>query len=227
MRNRVFIFTVMLGLVLVAAPVLAQNPTGTVTGRVMQDQGPLPGVTITASSPAMQGDQVAISGAEGQYIFRFLPPGEYTLTFALDGFATLEIPVLVSVAQSKTVDAQMYVEAIREEIMVTGDYETVSVGTQSNVTISADLIDSLPVARTMNSAVLLTPGTYGTGPSGNITISGAGSYENLFLVNGVVVNDNVRNTPYTLYIEDAIGRPRPPRRSSRPSTASSPAAWST
>ncbi len=204
MRNRSFIFTVVLGLVLVAAPLLAQNPTGTITGKVMQDDGPLPGATITASSPAMQGDKVAISGAQGQYIFRFLPPGQYTVTYALDGFQTLEMPVVVSVAQTKTVDASMYVESIREEIMVTGDYETVSVGTQSNVTINADLLNQLPSGRTMNAAVLLTPGTYATGPSNRITISGAASFENLFMVNGVTVNDNVRNTPYTLYIEDAI-----------------------
>ena len=204
MRNHGFILLTALACVLIAAPALAQNPTGTITGRVLQDEGPLPGVTITATSPSMQGQKTAISGADGEYIFVFLPPGQYTVTYALDGFRTLEMPVLVSTAQTKTVDASMYVEAIREEITVTGDYETVSVGTQSNVTISADLIDSLPSGRTMNAAVLLTPGTYATGPGGNISISGAASFENLFLVNGVVVNDNVRNTPYTLYIEDAI-----------------------
>jgi len=204
MRNRSLIFLAVLSCVLIAAPLLAQNPTGTITGRVMQDDAPLPGVTITATSPSMQGQKVAVSGAEGEYIFVFLPPGQYTVTYSLDGFRTLEMPVLVSAAQSKTVDASMYPEAIREEITVTGDYESVSVGTQSNVTIQSGLIDSLPVARTMNSAVLLTPGTYSTGPSGNITISGAQSYENLFLVNGVVVNENLRGQPFTLYIEDAI-----------------------
>ena len=204
MRPTLRFLLVLLGIVLVATPVLAQNPTGTITGRVLQDDGPLPGVTITATSPSMQGRKVAISGAEGEYIFVFLPPGQYTVTYALEGFRTLEMPVLVSAAQTKTVDASMYLEAIREEITVTGDYETVSVGTQSNVTISADLIDSLPTGRTINAAVLLTPGTFATGPNGNISISGAASFENLFLVNGVVVNDNVRSTPYDLYIEDAI-----------------------
>ncbi len=204
MRNRGFVFLAVLGCVLIAAPLLAQNPTGTITGRVLQDEGPLPGVTITATSPSMQGQKVAISGADGEYIFVFLPPGQYTVTYALDGFKTLEMPVVVSVAQTKTVDAKMYIEAIREEITVTGNYETVSVGTQSNVTMQADLIESLPVARTMNSAVLLTPGTFSTGPNNGITISGAQSYENLFLVNGVVVNENLRGQPFTLYIEDAV-----------------------
>ena len=35
----------------------------------------MPGVTVTADSPAMQGQKVAITGGEGEYIFRFLPPG--------------------------------------------------------------------------------------------------------------------------------------------------------
>jgi len=204
MRNRVFVFIVLLGCVLIAAPLLAQNPTGTVTGRVTHQDGAMPGVTIAADSPAMQGQKVAVTGEAGEYIFRFLPPGDYTFTYTLEGFTTLEIPVVVSVAQTKSIDVVMNVEAVREEIVVTGNYETVSVGTQSNVTIQGELMNALPIARTMGQAVLLTPGAYSTGPSGNISISGAQSFENLFLVNGVVINDNVRNTPYSLYIEDSV-----------------------
>ena len=206
MRNRAFIFIALLGCVLMAAPLLAQNPTGTITGRVTHQAGPMPGVTVTADSPSMQGQKVAITGNAGEYIFRFLPPGDYTISFALDGFHTLELPVVVAIAQTKTVDAEMYAEAIREEIVVTGNYETVSVGTQSNVTMQQSLVEALPVARNIDSAVLLTPGTGDTGPgSGDaITISGAASFENLFLVNGVVMNENLRGQPYDLYIEDAV-----------------------
>ena len=45
----------------------------------------MPGVTVTADSPAIQGQKVAITGGEGEYIFRFLPPGDFTVSFALDG----------------------------------------------------------------------------------------------------------------------------------------------
>ena len=93
MRNRAFIFVALLGCVLIAAPLLAQNPTGTIRGQVSHQDGPMPGVTVTADSPALQGQKVAITGGEGEYIFRFLPPGDYTISFALDGFHTLEFPV--------------------------------------------------------------------------------------------------------------------------------------
>ncbi len=40
--------------------------------------------------------------------------------------------------------------------------------------------------------------------SGAITISGAQSYENLYMVNGATIVHNLVGTPYDLFIEDAI-----------------------
>ncbi len=68
----------------------------------------------------------------------------------------------------------------------------------------SDLMEKLPVARTMQQAALLTPGVSNTGPSGAMSISGAASFENVFMVNGVVVQDNLRGTPFNLFIEDAL-----------------------
>ncbi|MCD4747749.1 MAG: TonB-dependent receptor [Thermoanaerobaculales bacterium] len=204
MRKFAFVFVVVAACLFMALPSFAQMPSGTLSGRVSQDGTALPGVTVMAESPSMQGQKTAITGATGDYMFRFLPPGDYTITFALDGFRTLEIPVRVSVAQSKTIDAAMYLEAMEEEIIVTGDYETVSTGVQSSVTIEQDLLEQLPIARTIQNAVLLTPGTSASGPNNNITISGSQSYENLYLINGVVVNENVRGQAQALYIEDAV-----------------------
>ena len=68
MRNRFFVSFVVLGCLLIVAPLLAQNPTGTITGRVLNQDGPLPGVTITANSPSMQGQKVAITGGSGECI---------------------------------------------------------------------------------------------------------------------------------------------------------------
>jgi outer membrane receptor protein involved in Fe transport len=62
----------------------------------------------------------------------------------------------------------------------------------------------LPLGRTIGAATLLAPGVTDNGPGGNIMISGALSYENLFLVNGVVVNENLRAQPRNVYIEDAV-----------------------
>ena len=68
-----------------------------------------------------------------------------------------------------------------------------------------DFIEKLPVARTFQQAALMTPGRREQrSESGAMSISGAASFENLFMVNGVVVQDNLRSTPLNLFIEDAL-----------------------
>ena len=57
--------------------------------------------------------------------------------------------------------------------------------------------------------MLLAPGVTNNGPGGNdrlpvIEIAGAPSYENLFLLNGVVLNENLRGQAFDLFIEDAV-----------------------
>src|SRR5258707_10005256 len=62
--------------------------TGTIRGVVHDDQGlAIPGVTVTVSSPALQGTRVATTDSSGSYVFATLPPGgDYTVKFDLSGF---------------------------------------------------------------------------------------------------------------------------------------------
>src|SRR5262249_44931274 len=50
----------------------------------------------------------------------------------------------------------------------------------------------------------LSPSVHATGPNGARVISGAMSFESQYNVNGVQVQDNLRGTPFSLFIEDAI-----------------------
>ena len=188
----------------VALPALAQIPTGTLTGRVTDGTAALPGVTITVTSPQLQGERNTVTSVNGDFVFRFLPPGEYTALFELSGFQTVQATIRVNAAQTAQLDAVMPMTRLTEEITVMGSYESISTSSQVATTFEKDFIEKLPVARTIGAAALLAAGVTNTGPSSNITISGAMSYENLFMVNGVVTQDNIRNTPLTLYIEDAV-----------------------
>jgi hypothetical protein len=91
-----------------------------------------------------------------------------------------------------------------ETVVVTATSETVSTGQAVSTTFEQTTVEKLPIARTINSAVALAPGVTQTGPAGNTVISGAQSYENLYLVNGVVVNENLRGQPFDMFIEDAL-----------------------
>ena len=62
----------------------------------------------------------------------------------------------------------------------------------------------LPTTRDINAAILKAPAVHPSGPNGSYSIAGAMSFESLYLVNGVNVNENLRGQANNLYIEDAV-----------------------
>lgn len=182
------------------------NPTGNITGKVTDPDGlMLPGVTVTAASPALQGVKTAVTSENGDYIIPFLPPGDYTVTFELSGFQSSQRSVAVVIGETLTIDLKLGLATVSETVEVTGTASTeIAPALTVASTYKAEAIELLPVGRTLNSAVLLAPGVQDNGPGGNIMISGAMSYENQFLVNGVVVNENLRGQAVLAFVEDAI-----------------------
>jgi hypothetical protein len=52
---------------LVSAPLLSEEPSGAIEGRVTdEDGGALPGVTVEAASPALPAPRVGVTGAAGE-----------------------------------------------------------------------------------------------------------------------------------------------------------------
>lgn len=187
------------------------NPTAKLSGRVSNEGQPLSGVLVTATSPNLQGERSTTTTANGDYLFPALPAGEYTVTFALEGLETATRTVRLGAAQASVLDTTLAVASIAEEIVVTGQLEVISQGSESAVTFSKTLVDELPTGRTVDEIVGLMPGVSTTGPGKvagtgqqSIVISGAPSFENLFLINGVVANENLRGQAFPLFIEDAV-----------------------
>jgi hypothetical protein len=200
---RILLAIVMLAVAHAAA---AQSTTGTISGRVTDAQGlAVPGATITAASSNLQGTRQTITSDNGDYILTLLPSGTYTLTFELSGFATQTRTVAVAPTQVVPLDAQMGLAAVTESVQVRGRSTGVFAGSAQVATnFTQELIASLPTARDLNATLQLAPSVHPTGPAGAYSIAGSQSFENLFLVNGVTVNENLRGQAYDLYIEDAI-----------------------
>src|SRR5512134_2147845 len=117
---RLIKIVVCLSLVLLAsaAPSSAQDFRGRINGTVTDNTGAvLPGVTVTASSPALIQPQVQVSGAEGDFRFIALPPGVYDITFELSGFQTVKREgVRVVINQTLSVDQQLQVATLQETV---------------------------------------------------------------------------------------------------------------
>lgn len=182
------------------------NPTGTLSGRVVDEQTlPIPGVTVTAASPALQGVRTATTSANGDFLMPFLAPGDYTITFELPGFTRVVRTERIRLGETTAVSQTLSVNTVAETVTVSaappGEFTTAA---QVSSTYRAELVESLPLNRTITGAAMLAPGVQSAGPSGNIMINGAMSFESLFVVNGVVVNENLRGQPQALFIEDAV-----------------------
>jgi outer membrane receptor protein involved in Fe transport len=184
----------------------AQSTTGTISGRVMDAQDlAVPGVTVTVESPNLQGVRTAVTSENGDYIITLLPSGTYTITFELSGFQRQQRTVSLAPTQVLPVDVTMGPAAVAETVEVVGQAADVLTQTAQVATnFSQTLIATLPTNRDLNASMLLAPSVHSTGPSGNYSIAGSMSYENLFLINGVTINENLRGQAFNLYIEDAI-----------------------
>ncbi len=180
--------------------------TGTLRGTVRDQEGlVLPGVVVTAQSTALQGTRDAVTDANGTYVIRGLPPGRYFVSFQLSGFEELRLESGVDLGQATELEAVMHVAGLAEQITVVAEPSTALSNVQGGANYRASEIDSLATPRTLSGIAELAPGlTNNTPNAGQVTIAGGFSYDNVFLVDGVDVNDNLFGDPDNLFIEDAI-----------------------
>jgi hypothetical protein len=191
-------------LLAVLSSAFAQGTTGSLTGTVTTGGSPLPGVSVTVSSPSLQGVRTAVTNESGGYSFPSLPPGSYTVAFELDGMQRAEKRVTVGLAQTNRADMDLAMSSVSESLTVTAVATPATETTEIANNFLTEQINQLPTGRTIDDITRLSAGVNEAGPNNQITISGANSYDNLFLVDGVIVNENLRGQPNPLYIEDAI-----------------------
>ena len=77
-----------------SAPLFAQGEqSGAIRGRLSSSDGlALPGAVVTVVSPSLQGDRAAVADVNGVLHDSRLPPGDYTVRFAMPGFAAARSP---------------------------------------------------------------------------------------------------------------------------------------
>ena len=175
MRWRKTLLAVLAAVFATATTLVAQTTTGTITGRVLDDQGlSVPGATITVTSPVLQGVQTAISSENGDYIVPLLPPGTYTVTFELSGFQKQERTVAVAATQTLPLNITLGPATLQEHVVVVGQAADVLTRTAQVATnFKQDAIATLPTTRDITATLLMAPSVHPSGPSGAYTIAGA------------------------------------------------------
>ena len=120
MRLRKVAFS-LLALLLLGGLVMAQAVNAKLEGVVSDNEGgPLPGVTVMASSPTMVGTASTVTDENGKYRLLGITPGTYKITFALEGFTTItKENIILHVEETLAVNVKMKLGQLSEEIVVT------------------------------------------------------------------------------------------------------------
>jgi hypothetical protein len=202
-----FISTCAALLLLCGGLVYAQGTqTGLLRGTVTtSDHLSLPGATVTISSPALQGERTTVTESDGTFLFRGLPPGLYTVSFEMSGMQSVSKSVQVPLGQVAVVDTVMGLANVTEAVTVTAAATVLTTPTVG-ANIKHEEVEQLATRRDLEGIANLAPAvTESTAPnSGQLNINGSFAYDNLFMINGVDVNDNLYGSPQNVFIEDAI-----------------------
>ncbi|MFL6246225.1 MAG: carboxypeptidase regulatory-like domain-containing protein [Thermoanaerobaculia bacterium] len=189
---------------LFCASFLAAQTTTSLTGTVTASGQGLAGVTVVIASPALQGTRVTVTGNSGAYSFPALPPGRYSVTFTREGFMTADAEASLRLSQMGRVDVVMQATG-RDTIIVIAPKPSVLESPQVSTSLPLPFIERLPVQRNQLATAQFAPGVTANAVSnGQLQISGGPGYDNLVLVNGVVVTENTRGQMRPMYVEDAI-----------------------
>jgi hypothetical protein len=194
----------LLACLLAALPLFAQT-TASLHGRVTDASGkPLPGVTVRLDSPL--GERTTRSGADGTYFLAALPPGSASLRFERELYAGSTRQVELQIGQLTRVDdVSMHAPQYQVEIDVWSEHLAPITNHEIVSTLALEEIEELPVQRNQLATAQLAPGVNAnTLANGVLQIAGGPSYDNLVLVNGVVVTENRRGQMRPMYVEDAI-----------------------
>ncbi len=155
-------------LVIVTAVLLAPqlvHAQATIAGVVKDASGGvLPGVSVEAASPALtEKVRTVITDGSGQYRIVALPPGTYTVTFALQGFSSVKREnVQLTGTLTASIDIDLRVGALEETVTVTGESPIVDVqSARRQQVIDGDVLQAIPTSRSYNNVLQLVPGVVG------------------------------------------------------------------
>src|SRR5688500_9139233 len=170
-----------------AAPVSAQQ-TGTITGRVtLPDGDPVAGATVEARSDVLPLPRATNTSSTGEFTLPLLPPGDYTVSFTLEGMASASRDLEVLLNQTLTVDVTMAPEVVTEAVTVVSESHIDRGSAELKTALHAEVIDQLPVGRAYQDVVKLIPGVMYTEDAIRGPSAGGNGQDNVYMFDGVNV----------------------------------------
>lgn len=210
MTKRFHIWSLTLALAILLVPAAVAQTTissGAITG-IVRDAGgsPLPGTTVTVTSPRLQGSRSAVTDTQGEYIVPLLPPGVYRAEYELSGIKSqVRQGIGINAAQTTRMDVTMQI-AMTETVTVSASSVVVDpTQTQQQTNMKEDHLKYSSVGsgnRSYQQSIAQVPEASG---SGNANVAGANINSNTFMIDGInALTDPVTHTFASNMVFDAI-----------------------
>src|SRR5688572_6045534 len=203
---------------LTSTSVLAQTPTGQISGRVTDASGAvLPGVDVTFTQTDTGLVRSAVTNESGQYVVPSLPIGPYRLEVALQGFRTfVQSNIVVQVNARLVVDSSLSIGELNETITVTSRPSDIAVETRSmgvGAVIERERILELPLpARNVTNLINMAGAavTMGASPSWgmatgvNIAVAGGQRFGVNYMLDGAEHTNRFDQTGMPMPFPDSL-----------------------
>ncbi|MHB2150049.1 TonB-dependent receptor [Calditrichota bacterium LG25] len=190
--------------ILLSSVLAFAGTTGKISGLVTDaDTGePLPGANIYVQV----GGQImgAASDVDGYFVILNVPPGSYTVKAAYVGYTPVEINnVVVRIDLTTTLNIKMKQQLLEAETVVVEARRPIVVKDISNsqLNLEAKAIENMPIT-SINQALVLQAGIESS--ADGIIIRGSSPRQVLYMVDGLSMNDERSNTPYSFNSITAI-----------------------
>jgi len=168
----------------------------------------IPKATVTLTDPATGISRTTTSGTDGTYVFLEIAPGTYTLSVEAAGFEKyVHTDLALRVALPATLDIRMKVGAVSQEVSVSGAAPLLNTTNASiGQTMGSEQIQNLPLEdRNVPNLLSIQPGVVYTSDRTDLytydtrggSVNGERSDQNTITLDGVVVNDQFQNGPFT------------------------------
>ena len=198
---------------------LAQAHSSVLVGNVVDasTRTPVADVVVTATSPSLQGEQVVVTDGTGLYRVPQLPSGVYLLRYEKESYRPFSRSGIdVAADQTLRFNVELLPEtAGTETVTVIGTPPTIDIGSSAiGTTVNQEFMQNLPVARpgglggaNRSFDSLATTAPQASADFYGVGINGATSPENLFLIDGISVNNpgfGTLGTPLTAEFMEEI-----------------------
>ena len=166
--------------------------TGAIEGIAVEGENgkPLPGVTVSVTGAALQGEQTEFTDRRGHYVITELPPGEYVVRFYFGGITVERTGIVIHADKMLQVNASVPLKSAEvKTYRIVERAPTVDVGSaQVQTVVTEEMTRNAPIPggfqgrRNYDSVLGTVPGaSFDVNP----TFSGSIGNENTYMIDGI------------------------------------------